>query len=133
MDRETALKVHDNKITRFLFLKREDMSHFKNYIGKDLSAFINCKEDFMKFSQILESKKNLFIWRYGTVEDAILSSGSDNDGIAKALNMLNAKLLKERLKERLSEEERDRFSNELIKIEEIQRFIRFLQKEESSQ
>lgn len=133
MDLDTAVKVHDHKITRFMFLEGKEKSDFKKYLGEELSAFINCKEDFMKFSQILESKKNLFIWRYGTVEDAILSSGSVNDGIAKALNMLDAEKLKERLQERLSEEERDMLSNELIKIEEIQRFIRFLKKEEISQ
>lgn len=133
MDLDTAVKVHDHKITRFMFLEGREKSYFKNYLGEELSAFINCKEDFIKFSQILESKKNLFIWRYGTVEDALLSSGSVNDGIAKALNMLDAEKLKDKLKERLSEEERVMLSNELIKIEEIQRFIRFLQKEEISQ
>lgn len=133
MDRGTAVKVHDHKVTSFTYLEGEEMSDFKKYLGKELSAFISCEEDFIKFSQILESKKNVFIWRYGTVEDAILSSGSINDGIAKALNILNAKILKDKIKERLSEEERDRFYNELLKIEEIQRFIRFLQKEEISQ
>lgn len=133
MDLDTAVKVHDHKITRFMYFKGEEMSNFKKYRGKELSAFINCEEDFIKFSKILESHKNLFIWRYGTVEDAILSSGSVNDGIAKAINILNAKILKNRLKKRLSEEEKDRFYNELIKIEEIQRFIRFLQKKEISQ
>lgn len=47
--------------------------------------------------------------------------------------MLDAAKIKKKLEERLSEEERDMLSNELIKIEEIQRFIRFLQKEEISQ
>lgn len=133
MDLDTAVKVHDHRITKFMYLEGKEKSYFNNYVGKELSAFINCKEDFIKFSQILESKKNLFIWRYGTVEDAILSSGSVNDGIAKALNMLDAAKIKKKLEERLSEEERDMLSNELIKIEEIQRFIRFLQKEEISQ
>lgn len=133
MDLDTAVKVHDHKITRFMYFKGEEMSNFKKYHGKEPSAFINCEEDFIKFSKILESHKNLFIWRYGTVEDAILSSGSVNDGIAKAINILNAKILKNRLKKRLSEEEKDRFYNELIKIKEIQRFIRFLQKKEISQ
>lgn len=67
----------------------------------------------------MEFKKNLFIWRYGIVEDVFLSFGSVNDGIVKVLNMLDVEKFKDKLKERFSEEERVMFFNELIKIEEI--------------
>lgn len=119
MDLDIVVKVYDYKIIRFMYFKGEEMFNFKKYCGKELFVFINCEEDFIKFLKILEFYKNLFIWRYGIVEDVILSFGSVNDGIVKVINILNVKILKNRLKKRFSEEEKDRFYNELIKIEEI--------------
>lgn len=97
MDFDIVVKVYDYKIIRFMFLEGKEKFDFKKYFGEELFVFINCKEDFIKFFQILEFKKNLFIWRYGIVEDVILSFGSVNDGIVKVLNMLDVEKFKERL------------------------------------
>lgn len=75
----------------------------------------------------------MFVWRHGTVEDAILSSRNRYEEICSSINCpsLTNKSLKKKLKERLDEEERRTFYSQLMEVSEIQRFIRFMEKEEN--
>lgn len=88
----------------------------------------------MKVAQLLEpSKKNTFIWRHGAIEDAILSCNNCNENIRKALhckNKLNPADLKNKLKERLHEGDRKSFYAELVKVDEIDRFLKFIEKKD---
>lgn len=78
----------------------------------------------------LKSTGKIFIWKCGDLEDAILSSG---DKIVKSLNMkdVTKSKLNNKIKERLDEKERQSFYTELIKVDEIKRFIAFMEQEEN--
>lgn len=105
----------------------------EKYGKQKLSSFIN-GEDSLKVAQLLEpSKTNTFIWRHGAIEDAILSCNSCNENIRKALqckNKLNPADLKNKLKERLHEGDRKSFYAELVKVDEIDRFLKFIEKKD---
>lgn len=82
---------------------------------------------------MLEKNENTFIWKYGAIENAILSSTENNKEIRKFLKIkdeLNTESLKNKLKTRLDEEERKGFYAELVKVEEIKRFIKFIKEKE---
>lgn len=102
------------------------------YFDKPLSLLIDCDEDFETITTSLEQQK-MFVWRHGAVEDAILSSKNRIEEICSSINRpsLTNKSLKKKLKERLDEEERKAFYAQLMEVSEIQRFIRFMEKEEN--
>lgn len=102
------------------------------YFDKPLSLLIDCDEDFETITTSLEQRK-MFVWRHGAVEDAILSSKNRIEEICSSINRpsLTNKSLKKKLKERLDEEERKAFYAQLMEVSEIQRFIRFMKKEEN--
>lgn len=112
---------------------QEDLS---KYVGKRLSMFI-AHDDSLKAVKSLESKENTFIWRHGAVEEAILSSPNSNlnEEIAEIFCCvsLTPKILKTKLKERLTEEQWKSFYSKLLKVEEIDRFITFLKEKEKCQ
>lgn len=103
----------------------------KKYRDKKLSSFID-NEDSLKVAKLLESKRNTFIWRHGAVEDAILSSNNCEE-IRKSLNgkkPFKPTHLKNRLKDRLHEGERKTFYAELLNVDEIDRFLKFIKEKE---
>lgn len=103
----------------------------EKYKNEKLSSFID-NEDFLKVAKLLESERNTFIWRHGAVEDAILSS-NNREEIRKSLNCkkpFNATHLKNRLKNRLREGERKTFYAELLNVDEIDRFLKFIKEKE---
>lgn len=105
----------------------------EKYGKQKLSSFIN-GEDSLKVAQLLEpSKTNTFIWRHGAIENAILSCNSCNENIRKALqckNKLNPADIKNKLRERLHEGDRKTFYAELVKVDEIDRFLKFIEKKD---
>lgn len=112
----------------------EDSKHAYNnkYHNEKLSSFIE-NEESLKVAKLLESRKNTFIWRHGAIEDAILSSNNCNEEIRKSLNCkkrINPADLKNKLKERVNEGERKKFYAELVKVEEIDRFLQFIKEKE---
>lgn len=122
------------QIQDFSEIDKDNMDYLKaKYCYKKLSTFIGCDKDFDIISTSLEQRK-MFVWRYGAVEDAILSSEHCNENISRAIHCPNLthKGLKKKLKQRLDEEERKDFYNQLMKVAEIQRLIGFIEKEENS-
>lgn len=134
-DLDKVVKVVENTdvIDYFLEIDNESKEIFnKKYHHKKLSSFID-NEDSLKVAKLLESNKNkTFIWRHGAIEDAILSSKHCKKEICKSLNCktLNAADLKKKLKERLYDGERKKFYAELVKVEEIDRFLQFIKEKE---
>lgn len=135
LDRDKPLKVKDGIITDIWGVKdqvlKKDLKD--RYVDKELQLFLSCDEDFEKFLEALKSKEKIFIWKCGDLEDAILSSASSQSFIASSLKMedVTKSKLKGKIKERLKEEERQLFYSELIKVDEIKRFIAFMEEEEN--
>lgn len=77
----------------------------------------------------LESQLKVFIWKDGELEDAILSSTNCNAEIASALGKkeLNPSELQKILKEPIDCNKRKEFYTELMKVNEIKRFIKFIE------
>lgn len=92
-------------------------------------------EDSLTVAKSLESKENTFIWRQGAVEDAILSSQNRTKEICDSLNCktLTSEDLKKKLKERLNEKQRKAFYFHLMNVDEIRRFITFMEEKEKCQ
>lgn len=132
LDRDKPLKVTEGKITDFWGIKDQALQkELKDrYVDKELQLFLSCNEDFEHFMGALKSTGKIFIWKCGDLEDAILSSG---DKIVKSLNMkdVTKSKLNNKIKERLDEKERQSFYTELIKVDEIKRFIAFMEQEEN--
>lgn len=105
----------------------------KKYLLTSLSSFV-AHYDSMRAAKSLESKENTFIWRHGAVEDAILSSPNLNEEICNILGLncksVSASNLKNKLRERLTMEEGGNFYAKLLNVEEIKRFIQFMEKKE---
>lgn len=84
-----------------------------------------------QFFEKLESDLQVFIWKHGALEHAILSSANCTEGIAEALgesvSELNPKRLKTKLKEQIDDEKRKKFYTELMEVDEIKRFIEFME------
>lgn len=127
-------------ITKFLEIDYRER-FLKKYRNKELSLFIS-HEDSLTVAKSLESQRNTFIWRHGALENAILSSENWNEKICKSLNIntiTNTELkdqiekLKKKLKERLDEKQRKEFYIYLMKVDEIRRFITFLEEKEQCQ
>lgn len=132
LDRDKPLKVTEGKITDFWGIKDQALQkELKDrYVDKELQLFLSCNEDFENFMGALKSTGKIFIWKCGDLEDAILSSG---DEIVKSLNMkdVTKSKLNNKIKERLDEKERQSFYTELMKVDEIKRFIAFMEQEEN--
>lgn len=81
--------------------------------------------------EVLKLKEKIFIWKCGDLEDVILSFLSLKNDIVCLFKMEDViKLkLKDKIKEWLEEGERKVFYIELIKVEEIKRFIVFMEDE----
>lgn len=92
-------------------------------------TLVRTKEKFWQFLKKLESELRVFIWKDGTLEDAILSSESCNAEIASALGKkkLNPDSLKTMLKEQMDGNKRKAFYTALMKVDEIKRFIKFIE------
>lgn len=135
LDRDKPLKVTDGIITDIWGIKdqvlKKDLKD--RYVDKELQLFLSCDEDFETFLEALKSKEKIFIWKCGDLEDAILSSPSSQNNIARSLNMedVTKSKLKSKIRERLEEGERKAFYTELIKVDEIKRFIAFMEEEEN--
>lgn len=135
LDRDKPLKVTDGIITDIWGIKdqvlKKDLKD--RYVDKELQLFLSCDEDFETFLEALKSKEKIFIWKCGDLEDAILSSPSSQNDIARSLNMedVTKSKLKSKIRERLEEGERKAFYTELIKVDEIKRFIAFMEEEEN--
>lgn len=135
LDRDKPLKVTDGIITDIWGIKdqvlKKDLKD--RYVDKELQLFLSCDEDFETFLEALKSKEKIFIWKCGDLEDAILSSPSSQNDIARSLNMedVTKSKLKGKIRERLEEGERKEFYTELIKVDEIKRFIAFMEEEEN--
>ncbi|XP_065932252.1 uncharacterized protein [Magallana gigas] len=133
LDKVVKFDKQTCKIQDFLEIGNVSKDKLKaKYFDKELSYLIGCDEDFETISTSLEQRK-MFVWRHGTVEDAILSSRNRYEEICSSINCpsLTNKSLKKKLKERLDEEERKTFYSQLMEVSEIQRFIRFMEKEEN--
>lgn len=89
------------------------------------------EEESTQFFEKLKSQLKVFIWKHGALEHAILSSEKCKEGIAKALGVsvseLNPKRLKTKLRERIEDEKRKTFYTELMKVDEIKRFIELME------
>lgn len=134
LDRDKPLKVENGKITGFWGIKDEVLKYLKElYVGKCLEAFLSTDKDFETFLEALKSEGKIFIWKYGDLEDAILSSPNSQKDIANSLKMkdVTKSKLKNKLKEGLDEGERQAFYTELMKVDEIKRFITFMEEEEN--
>lgn len=104
----------------------------RKYRHKELSSFIQ-NDDSLKVAKLFEKNKNTFIWRHGAIEDAILSSHERNNEICKFLKWkkrIKPINLKYKLTTRLDEEERKGFYAELVKVDEIDRFLKFIKEKE---
>ncbi|XP_062607957.1 uncharacterized protein LOC134269764 [Saccostrea cucullata] len=105
------------------------------YVWKDESDFL--REGFQELSEHLR-KKHIFIWKYGALEESLLSTDNKNEHIARSLNVdlsdpsNRCKKLKRKLKERLDEEERRCFAQHISEVEEIKRFCKFLKDEDKT-
>lgn len=135
LDRDKPLKVTNGIITDIWGIKDQVLKRdlTKRYVDKELQLFLSCDKDFETFLEALKSKEKIFIWKCGDLEDAILSSPSSQNGIARSLNMedVTKSKLKSKIRERLEEGERKAFYTELIKVDEIKRFIAFMEEEEN--
>lgn len=75
----------------------------------------------------------MFIWRYGVIEDVIFSCNNCNENICKVFyckNKLNFVDFKNKLKEWFYEGDRKSFYVELVKVDEIDRFLKFIEKKD---
>ncbi|XP_061184586.1 uncharacterized protein LOC133192607 [Saccostrea echinata] len=107
----------------------------KKYVWKKESDFL--EEGFQELSDHLR-EKNIFVWKYGALEESILSTDKKNEHIAKPLKIdlsdpsNRCKRLKRKLKERLDEKERRCFAKHISEVEEIKRFLKFMEDEENT-
>lgn len=84
------------------FKKIDDEQYFsEKYVGKSIFLFI-VYDDLLKVVKFLEFKENIFIWRYGDLEDVILSLLNQklNEEIVEIFEckLLMFKVLKDKLK-----------------------------------
>lgn len=113
----------------------EQIKKFESFDMKWQEMFKQTRESYEKeskqFFEKLQSQLKVFIWKHGALEHAILSSANCIEGIAEALGVsvreLNPIRLKTKLKERIDDERRKRFYTELMKVDEIKRFIEFME------
>lgn len=108
-----------------------EITQFKGY-GEDLKNMYEnaiTEKKFEQFLKNLESQLKVFVWRDGALEDAILSSKDRNAEIAKELGEtgLHSTSLKTILKEPIDGSKRKGFYTELMKVDEIKRFIKFIE------
>ena len=133
LDKFVSVKREDNTIENFRSIPDEQY-HQKltnDFTKLDISSFLS--KEFDQFSEFLKTKMNTFVWK-GTLEDAILSSDKHENDIAKSLGLTftsenpkeRAKQLKRKLKQRLTDEERQKMCTQLMKVPEIQRFLQFM-------
>lgn len=113
------------KISKFEKLNPLPEKSFDQYVKKDLSEFSK-STDFEILSESL-SKKGIFVWKDGALEDMIQSSLSFEQ-LHNFLDCKNteSKEIKEKLKTSISEENRESFYEHLEKAGEIQRLIKFI-------
>lgn len=109
------------------------------YKRKNISTFIS--EGFDDFALYLKSEPETFVWK-GDLEDAILSSKDSKleraiyDSLhidpekKKKHQKSNQGQIKDKFKTRLSSEEKIEFSNHIIDVPDIKRFIDFLKQNE---
>lgn len=92
-------------------------------------TLVRTKEEFWQFFEKLESELRVFIWKDGTLEDAILSTESCTAEIESALGKekLKPDSLKTILKEQMDGNKRKAFYTALMKVDEIKRFIKFIE------
>lgn len=122
LDRDAAVEFNIGKIKKFEEFEKDWREMFK----QTLASF---EQESQNFFEKLQSDKKVFVWKHGTLEDAILSSADINVEIAEALGKtdLNRRQLKDKLRKRI--DDRKKFYTALIKVPEIDRFIRFIEAE----
>lgn len=113
-----------------------EIEPLKNFTGFDdnlletyQNTLVKTKKEFWQFLEKLESQLNVFIWKDGALEDAILSSETCIAEIASALGKekLNPDSLKQILGKQIDSNKRKRFYTALMKVDEIKRFIKFIE------
>lgn len=110
------------------FVKKKDRTYLKkNYSNKTVNTFYKSTEDLKKISQ--ETKRNTFIWKYGTLEDAILKSAEEKGDPFIFTNMKPAEL-KEEIKNGFNENDRQKFFSQILKFDVIKDFIKFIDEKE---
>lgn len=125
LDLDFFVKSRVQNDTKVIY-KFENLNHlsestFQNYVGKDLSLFSRSEDS----KQL--SSGGTFVWRNGALEDMIGSSIS----IEQLRNFLGCKItkngeIKNKLKTSINEKNREAFYEELEKVDEIQRLIKFI-------
>ena len=133
LDKFVSVKKEDNTIENFKSIpdKQYEEKLTDDFTTKHISSFF-CN-GFDEFSKFLKTEMDTFVWK-GTLEDAILSSDEHENDIAKSLGLTftsenpkeRAKQLKRKLKQRLTDEERQKVCTQLMKVPEIQRFLQFM-------
>lgn len=116
-------------------IDNNNRDYWRRYIQdrESLSSFI-AHDDSLEAARSLELKENTFIWRHGALENAILSSPELNKIIWEKVGLKGKKLttnnLKDKLTERLTVEQGEKFYAQLLAVPEIDRFIKFMEKKE---
>lgn len=122
LDLDAAVKFDILSIKQFEGFNEDLQSMYQDTLEKT-------KTEFEQFFMELESQLKVFIWKDGALEDAILSSANCNAEIASALGKegLNPKKLEKILIEPMDGNKRKSFYTELMKVDEIKRFIKFIE------
>lgn len=92
LDLDAAFKLNIEKMKKFEDFDIDSQEMFKQTLD-------NYKRESEDFLNKLESDLQVFIWKHGALEDAILSSENHKPAIAEALNetKLNSKRLKDKI------------------------------------
>lgn len=122
LDLDAGAKLNIGKLKKFEDFDIDCEEMFK----QTLENYERESEDFLNK---LESDLQVFIWKHGALEDAILSS-ANHKAIAEAFNEteLKPKKLKDKLRERMDDNTRKKFFNAIMDVREITRLIEFIEK-----
>lgn len=106
-----------------------DIEQLNKFQGFDEDLQSMCQKTLEQLFKNLESKLKVFIWKDGTLEDAILSSENCNVEIAspRGKKELTPTILKSILKEPIDGNKRKSFYTGLMKVDEIKRLIKFIE------
>lgn len=133
LDLDKYVGVKDGKLE----IGPEVPNNFRKKITQNYTEYkkLFVNNEFEEFSDYLKSNKKTFIWN-GELEDAILSDPILESTITKSLNLdftqnkSKTRILKDKLLEELSSQERTEFASCVIVVPEIKKFIDFLEEEE---
>ena len=104
--------------------KQDDYDKFKERLPNDFYE----AEEFETFSHDIESEYKTFVWK-GDLEKAIRRGNEEiNQKIKDILRIPSDQGLKKRLRYRLEYHEKIKFGSVLLEIDEMKRFVNFLQR-----